>query len=102
MIPHAKVVGLTATPFRSDNKALEGDIADVKCLVVRRTGDDVEMRDGLDVWLHDALEDVSDDCPPICSIGVSARKAHATPVMALVQPGPAVVTTQPNFPVCRA
>ncbi|MEM7729787.1 MAG: acetate--CoA ligase, partial [Pseudomonadota bacterium] len=32
-------------------------------LVVRRTGGDVEMRTGRDVWLHDALQDVPDDCP---------------------------------------
>ncbi len=33
-------------------------------LVVKATGGDVEMKNGRDVWLHDALEGVSDDCPP--------------------------------------
>lgn len=33
-------------------------------LTVRRTGGDVHMEAGRDVWLHDALETVSDDCPP--------------------------------------
>ncbi|GIT71719.1 MAG: hypothetical protein Ct9H300mP28_15330 [Pseudomonadota bacterium] len=34
---------------------------------------------------------------PICKTGLSDRKAVAIPVMAFVQPGPAVVTTQPSF-----
>jgi len=33
-------------------------------LTVRRTGGDVTMKEGRDVWLHAALEDVSADCPP--------------------------------------
>jgi len=33
-------------------------------LTVRRTGADVHMEAGRDVWLHEALESVSDDCPP--------------------------------------
>ena len=33
-------------------------------LTVKRTGGDVNMKAGRDVWLHDALEGVSDDCPP--------------------------------------
>jgi acetyl-CoA synthetase len=33
-------------------------------LTVRHTGGDVAMKDGRDVWLHEALESVSDDCPP--------------------------------------
>jgi acetyl-CoA synthetase len=37
-----------------------------QCLVVRRTGGDVPMRDGRDIWLHDVIEQASDDpgsCP---------------------------------------
>jgi acetyl-CoA synthetase len=37
-----------------------------KCLVVRRTGGDVSMADGRDVWYHEASADVDDDatsCP---------------------------------------
>jgi len=33
-------------------------------LTVRRTGGDVTMTQGRDVWLHEALEGVSDECPP--------------------------------------
>jgi acetyl-CoA synthetase len=33
-------------------------------LVIRRTGGDVAMTAGRDVWLHDALESVDDDCAP--------------------------------------
>ena len=33
-------------------------------LTVRRTGGDVNMTQGRDVWLHDALNGVSADCPP--------------------------------------
>ena len=32
-------------------------------LTVRRTGGDVTMKDGRDVWLHEALKGVSYDCP---------------------------------------
>ena len=40
--------------------------------------------------------------PPMSSIGLSARNALATPVMASVVPGPAVTTAQPGRPVTRA
>jgi len=33
-------------------------------LTVRRTGGDVTMTEGRDVWLHEALEGISSDCPP--------------------------------------
>lgn len=33
-------------------------------LVIRRTGGDVAMTDGRDVWLHDAVADVADECAP--------------------------------------
>ncbi|WP_374293535.1 acetate--CoA ligase [Sphingomonas sp.] len=33
-------------------------------LVIRRTGGDVAFTEGRDIWLHDALEGVSDDCAP--------------------------------------
>ena len=45
---------------------------------------------------------VSAPWPPMCRIGLSERNAVATPVTAFVQPGPAVVTTQPSLPVWRA
>ena len=46
------------------NKALLNDFDEVKCLVVRRTGDQVAWRDGLDFWLHEEAETVDTDCPP--------------------------------------
>ncbi len=45
------------------NKALLHDTDDVKCLVVKRTGQQVAWRSGLDFWLHEEEEKVSDDCP---------------------------------------
>ena len=44
---------------------------------------------------------LSAPCPPIINSGLSARYALAMPVMALVVPGPAVVTTQPILPLWR-
>lgn len=46
------------------NQALLNDFDEVKCLVVRRTGDQVAWRDGLDFWLHEEAETVDADCPP--------------------------------------
>jgi len=34
------------------------------CLVVKRTGGPIDWNDQRDVWLHDALDGISDDCPP--------------------------------------
>ena len=44
--------------------ALEGTSTIEHVLVARRTGQDVEMVEGRDVWWHDALEGKSDSCPP--------------------------------------
>ncbi len=46
------------------NQALLNDFDDVKCLVVKRTGDQIAFRQGLDYWLHEEAEKVSADCPP--------------------------------------
>ena len=46
------------------NKALLHDTDDVKCLVVKRTGQEIAWRDGLDHWLHEEAEKVGTDCPP--------------------------------------
>ena len=46
------------------NKALLHDTDDVKCLVVKRTGQEIAWREGLDYWLHEVAETVSSDCPP--------------------------------------
>ncbi len=47
------------------NQALRDEFADVKCLVVKRTGQQIAWRDGLDFWLHEMEEGVSNDCPPV-------------------------------------
>ncbi|MEM6387851.1 MAG: acetate--CoA ligase [Pseudomonadota bacterium] len=46
------------------NKALLHDTDDVKCLVVKRTGQQVAWRGDLDFWLHEEMAKVSVDCPP--------------------------------------
>ena len=46
------------------NQALLHDVDEVKCLVVRRTGDQVAWRAGLDFWWHEEAEKVSAECPP--------------------------------------
>ena len=46
------------------NKALLHDVDEVKCLVVRRTGDPIAWRPQGDYWLHEELAGVSDDCAP--------------------------------------
>src|SRR5439155_15668534 len=35
------------------------------CLVVRRAGNPVEMREGRDVWWSDLVDRQSDECPPV-------------------------------------
>jgi acetyl-CoA synthetase len=46
------------------NQALLHDTDEVKCLVVRRTGDQVAWRQGLDFWWHEEAEKVGTDCAP--------------------------------------
>jgi acetyl-CoA synthetase len=51
---------------RTADEAMDGAPGVRRCLVVRRTGNEVPMRDGRDVWLHDLAGDASDDpasCP---------------------------------------
>ncbi|MGB3688867.1 MAG: acetate--CoA ligase [Jannaschia helgolandensis] len=48
----------------SVNKALLHCDDSVKCLLVKRTGQQVAFRPENDVWLHEAEAEVSDDCPP--------------------------------------
>jgi acetyl-CoA synthetase len=42
---------------------LAGDMVE-KVLVVRRTGNAVSMKEGRDIWLHEAADGISSDCPP--------------------------------------
>jgi acetyl-CoA synthetase len=44
--------------------ALSGTPSVEHCLVLRRTGQDVAMVDGRDVWWHDIVPGQSSDCPP--------------------------------------
>lgn len=46
------------------DKALEKVAHEVKMVVVKRTGGDVSMRDGLDVWHHEECAKVSPVCEP--------------------------------------
>ncbi|WP_029058059.1 acetate--CoA ligase [Stappia stellulata] len=46
------------------DKAVEGLDVD-KVVVVRRTGGDVSMKDGRDVWYHEEADRVSDHCEPV-------------------------------------
>ncbi len=48
----------------SVNQALLNDFDEVKCLVVKRTGQQIAWRDGLDYWLHEMEDKVSADCKP--------------------------------------
>jgi acetyl-CoA synthetase len=54
-------------PLKANADAAMAESPTVKqCLVVRRTGGDVPMQDGRDVWAHDVMDGVSDDpksCP---------------------------------------
>ncbi|MEM7530017.1 MAG: AMP-binding protein, partial [Pseudomonadota bacterium] len=54
------------TPLKANvDKALAKCGADVKCLVVERTGGDVPMQDGRDFFYGPAAQKVSTDCPPV-------------------------------------
>lgn len=57
------------TPLKSNvdkalNKAHGRTSGTTKALVVKRTGGDVAMKDGRDVWLHEAETSVADECTP--------------------------------------
>ncbi len=53
----------TALKANAD-KALANCDASVKCLVVKRTGQDINWKDGRDFWLHEMQADASNDCEP--------------------------------------
>ena len=59
-----KTIPLKANTDKAIVRA-EADGASVRhVLVVRRTGGDIDMKDGRDLWYHDEVEKVSADCPP--------------------------------------
>ena len=46
------------------NKALLHNVLDTRCLVVKRTGDQIAWVGGRDIWYDDIAATVSSDCPP--------------------------------------
>ncbi|HVM19680.1 MAG TPA: acetate--CoA ligase [Egibacteraceae bacterium] len=48
----------------SADKAMDAEPRVTTCVVVRRTGDEVPMRDGRDHWYHELVADESTQCPP--------------------------------------
>ena len=46
------------------DKAIEKSPSIKSVIVIRRTGGDIQWVNGRDVWYHEAIKDVSDDCPP--------------------------------------
>ena len=46
------------------NKALLHNVLDTRCLVVKRTGDQIAWVGGRDIWYDDIAATVSADCPP--------------------------------------
>ena len=58
------VRGGKAIPLKANtDKALESCPDCTSCFVVRRTGGDIDMKEGRDIWYHEAVADASDDCP---------------------------------------
>ena len=58
------VRGGKAVPLKANtDKALESCPDCTSCFVVRRTGGDIDMKEGRDIWYHEAVADASDDCP---------------------------------------
>ncbi|HEX5448603.1 MAG TPA: acetate--CoA ligase [Gaiellaceae bacterium] len=57
--------GTTVGLKKIADEAMESTPGVKKCLVVRRTGNDVNMKDGRDVWYHDVRgSDDPSSCPP--------------------------------------
>jgi acetyl-CoA synthetase len=59
----ARRKGKTA-PIKQQVDAEMGDLDSLQTVfVVKHTGEDCEMRDGRDVWVHEAMEAAADECP---------------------------------------
>ena len=59
------VRGGKTIPLKANtDKALENCPDCTSCFVVQRTGADVPMTEGRDIWYHHAIENQSTDCPP--------------------------------------
>ena len=58
----ARRKGKTA-PIKQQVDAVMGDLETLEhIIVVKHTGDECEMRDGRDVWFHDAMERAAEEC----------------------------------------
>ncbi|MEY3019679.1 MAG: acetate--CoA ligase [Actinomycetota bacterium] len=57
--------GAVAALKPAADEAVEGSASIEHVLVVRRTGEDVAMSPGRDVWWHDLVDAQSSDCPPV-------------------------------------
>ncbi len=56
--------GARTVPLKGNtDKALETCPTIKKCIVIKRTGGDIDWVDGRDVWYHDAMAAASEDCP---------------------------------------
>ena len=55
--------GKKSVPLKANaDAAMEGTSIET-CLVLKRTGDPIEMKEGRDAWLLDAMEQASSECP---------------------------------------
>jgi acetyl-CoA synthetase len=57
--------GTTVPLKRNADEALDSSPGVKSCIVLRRTGNDVPMQEGRDLWWHDLVENASDD-PETC------------------------------------
>ena len=52
------------TPLKDiSDEAMDTSLFIQKCIVLRRTNSDIEMKDGRDVWWKEEIEKVNEDCP---------------------------------------
>jgi len=59
------VRGGKPVPLKANADAALASCPDcTSCVVVKRTGGDITMQDGRDIWYHEAMADASTDCPP--------------------------------------
>ncbi len=59
-----KPIPLKANTDKAIERAEKNGVAIRHVLVVRRTGGDISMKPGRDLWHHEEIEKVSADCPP--------------------------------------
>ena len=59
------VRGGKPVPLKANADAALASCPDcTSCVVVKRTGGDITMQDGRDIWYHEAMADAATDCPP--------------------------------------